>query len=345
MSENEKNEFQEEIIENEKPKKKFRINIHMILITIIVVILGVSAYKLIAWNKGETIKIDPNEDTSEFDVEVLDEILPLSSTGAEGHTYDDETTILILGDGDIAFSRDDENGLADKIATATNATVYNGAFPYVTLSTQNLAMIEQNYPDDIYSLSYIADAICTGDFSEIDRVTSTYHQDGNFTQDAVKQLKAVDYDNLDVIVIAYDAQDYFKGRSIENPNDDEERCTYVGSLKYAVRQIQKTYPYVRIVVSSLYYAPGTNPDGNTYDPDIENHGNGTISNYVYSQLQTCADLSITFVDNFYGTINQNNYTQYLDLEAGVDYIKLNDAGEQVLADRIAYAINKFPNDK
>lgn len=330
---------------NDNEKKKFKINIHVILISIIVIILGISAYKLVAWNKGEVIEIDPEADTSEFDVEVLDEILPLTNTAADGHVYDDETTILILGDGDLAFSRDDEFGLADKIAAATGATVYNGALPHVTLSTQNLAMIEQNYPDDIYSLSYIADAICTGDFSEIDRVTRTYHQDGNFTQDAVKQLKAVDYDNLDVIVIAYDAQDYFKCRSIENPNDDEERCTYVGSLKYAVRQIQRTYPYIRIVVSSMFYAPGKNADGSAYDPDIVNQGNGTISNYVYSQLQTCADLSISFVDNFYGTINQDNYTQYIDLEAEVDYIKLNDAGEQLLANRIAYAINKFPNDK
>ena len=329
----------------EKETKKFHINIHVVLIAIILIIFGISAYKLIMWNRGEAIILDPNEDTSEFDVEVLDEILPLTNSQAEGHVYDDETSILVLGNGTLSFTRDIEGGFADKIALAADATVYNGAFPYISLATRNLAMIEQNYPDDIYSLSYIADAICTGDFSEMDRVTETYHYDGNYTQEAVQTLKSVDYDNLDVIVIMYDAQDYFAGRSIQNPNDDEERCTYVGSLKYAVRQIQKTYPYIRIIVMSMFYTEGFNEDGSSYDPDVIDVGNGTISNYVYNQLQACSELSVSFVDNFYGTINQNNYSDYIYYEDGTDYIHINDAGQQLLANRLANVIKKFPNDK
>lgn len=331
--------------EKQKKNIKIKFNIHVILLSAIAVILAISGYKLYRWNHGEKLNIDPNADTSEFDVEVLDEILPLSNPQAEGHVYDDETTMLILGDGTISFSREDEYSFADRIADATGATVYNGSFPHVTLSTQNLAMIEQNYPDDIYSLSYIADAICTGDFSEMDRITETYHQDGNFTKEAVKELKAVDYDNLDVILIMYDARDYFMKRAIENPNDDEERCTYVGSLKYAVRQIQRTYPYVRIIVASSFYTKGFNDDGSEYDPDLVDQGNGTLSNYMYHQLQACADLSISFIDNFYGSINQDNFEQYIDYSTDADYILLNEAGQQLLAERIAYAVSKFPNDK
>ena len=74
--------------------------------------------------------------------------------------------------------------------------------------------------------------------SEIDRVTNTYHADGNYTQSAAKVLKSVDYDNLDVIVIMYDASDYFEARAIENPKDDEERCksmsaSYLQGYKYS----------------------------------------------------------------------------------------------------------------
>lgn len=328
-----------------KEKKKFHINIHIVLITIIVIIFGISVYKLWAWNHGEEIVINPDEDTSEFDVEVLDEILPIANNGADGHVYDDETTILLLGDGDLSFSRDEDNGLASYIAQATGATIYNGSFPYVSLASRNHHMIEQNYPDDIYSLPYLTDAICSGDFSEVDRITNEYHADGNFTQDAVKELKSIDYDNLDVIVIMYDAQDYFQGRAIENPEDDEERCTYVGALKYSIRRLQQTYPYIRIIVSSMFYKDGKNWDGSTFDPDLVDSGNGTISNYVYNQLQTCANLSVSFVDNFYGSINQNNYLDYTEEDPDFDYIKLNDKGRQVLANRIASAVDRFPNDK
>lgn len=338
-------ETSENVMEKETKPKKFRLNIHVILIAVIVIILGISGYKLLKWNHGETLEYDPNEDTSEFDVEALDELMPIAASAKENHVYDDETTVLLLGNGSLSFSRDDEFGLADRIADAANATVYNGSFPYVTLATRNLAMIEQNYPDDIYSLTYLADAICTGDFSEIDRVTNTYHADGNFTRDGVAELKAVDYENLDVIVIMYDAMDYFEKRAIENPLDDEERCTIVGSLNYSIRRIKEAYPYIRIIVSSPYYVEGIDGDGSTYDPDLRDIGNGTISNYVYNELNTAVDLSVSFLDNFYGTINQDNFSSYVEYDTEMDYIHLNENGEQALANRIAFAINAYPNDK
>lgn len=334
-----------EIEDSGKPKKKFRFNIHIVMITIIVVILGVSGFKLYSWNHGETIEYDPEEDTSEFDVEKLDEIIPIATNAGDGHTYDDETTVLLLGNGSLSFSRNEDFGLADRIADAAGVTVYNGSFPYVTLATKNLAMIEENYPDDIYSLSYIADAITTGDFTEIERVTGTYHEDGTLTKDGVSVLKSVDYDNLDVIVIMYDAMDYFEGRAIENPSDDEERCTIVGSLNYSIRKIKEAYPYIRIIVSSPFYVEGIDADGNVYDPDMVDAGNGTLSNYVYNELNTAVDLSVSFLDNFYGTINQDNYTSYVEYDTENGYIHLNDNGEQALANRIAYAIQEYPNDK
>lgn len=336
-------EESENVEEFEEKKKGFHINIHIILILMIVAVLGLSAYKLARWNHGEQIDIDPNEDTSEFDVEILDEIMPM--TPVEGHVYDDETTVLILGNGAMSITRMEENGLANKIAQSSGTTVYNASFPFVTLATRNLAMIEQNYPDDIYSLSYLADAMCSGDFAEIDRVTNTYHPDGGATIAAVQTLKSVDYDNLDVIVIAYDAMDYFEGRAIENPKDDEERCTIVGSLNYFVRKVHATYPYVRIIVSSLYYVEGVNADGSTYDPDTMDAGNGTLSNYLFNELNAASALSVSFLDNFYGTINHDNVKDLAYYDPEQKYIVLTEEGQQVLADRIAYAINKFPNDK
>ncbi len=343
-------EFEQENItseeETDEPAKKgFRINIHMILIAAIVLVLGISAYELIKWNKGERISLDPNEDTSMFDIEVLDELIPMAPDDYAGHTFDDETTVLLLGNGDLSMSREDEKGLDKLIADAAGVTVYNASFPYPTLATRNLAMIEQNYPDDIYSLTYLADAICTGDFSEIDRVTDKYHADGNFTQESVKVLKNVDYEKLDVIVIMYDPSDYFEGRAIENPKDDEERCTIVGSLNYSIRRIKQAYPYVRIIVSSIFYTDGVDAEGKAYDPDKVDSGNGTLSNYFYNELNTCTELSVSFLDNFYGTINQDNYSKYVDLSREADYIRLTDEGRKALAQRIAYAINKYPQDK
>jgi len=277
-------------------------------------------------------------------VEILDEIMPMV-TADSNHIYDDETMVLLLGNGDMCMSRYEDNALSKMIAEASGTTVYNGSFPDATLATQNIAMIEQNYPDDIYSLSYITDAICTGDFSEIDRITEKYHGDGNYTRESVNVLKNLDYDNLDVIVISYDAMDYFKRRSIENPNNDEERSTIVGSLNYSIRKLKERFPYTRIIVSSLYYVEGKQTDGTPYDPDVLDVGNGTLSNYFYNSLNATTGLSVSFLDNFYGTINQNNSTEYAYYDLDTGRIVLTDAGRQKLATRIAYAINLYPNDK
>ena len=60
------------------------LNLHIILIAAIVLIAGVAVYRLVRWNKG----VDINElnadleeiDPSEFDVETLDMIIPVSYT-------------------------------------------------------------------------------------------------------------------------------------------------------------------------------------------------------------------------------------------------------------------------
>ncbi len=145
--------------EPEDEKKGFRINIHVILIAAIVLVLGISVFELIQWNRGERITLDPNEDTSMFDIEVLDELIPMAPDDYAGHDFDDETTVLLLGNGDLSFSRVEDRGLDKMIADAAGVTVYNASFPYPTLATRNLAMIEKNYPDDIYSLTYLTDAI------------------------------------------------------------------------------------------------------------------------------------------------------------------------------------------
>lgn len=328
----------EEDLKPAKPKKKFRLNIHVIMILLILIILGVAVVKLLQWNKGTQIEIDPEADTSEFDVEALDSIMPLPPSMKEGHEYDDTLEILCLGN--EPFSADTgETGLAQRIAAQTGAVVYNGAFPASTLASKNLNFIEQNYPDDVFTLPYIAEAICSGDFSQMERIRNTYRPDGGTSAEAVDVLKnQVDYNSLDVICIMYDASDYTMQRSVENPLDPKERCSYAGALRYSVSLLQQAYPYVRIIVMSPYYCIGTYADGTNYDPGIVDMGNGDLTTYLLKEIEAAADVSVSILDNFYGSINQDNYKEYLDSEG---YYYLNDTGKALLATRFAEAYNMY----
>ena len=70
--------------------------IHIVFIALIVIIAGVSAFRLYRWNKGtrnpeaDIEQVDP----SEFDTETMDMILPMDGSLLEVHEDDGELTIL-----------------------------------------------------------------------------------------------------------------------------------------------------------------------------------------------------------------------------------------------------------
>lgn len=70
--------------EKQTGKLPFRINLHIVLLSAIVIIVVVCAYKLYKWNKGKPSDYDPNFQTTEFDVEVLDSIIPLAPDKKKG---------------------------------------------------------------------------------------------------------------------------------------------------------------------------------------------------------------------------------------------------------------------
>ena len=70
---------------------------------------------------------------------------------------------------------------------------------------------------------------------------------------------------------------------------------------------------------------------------IADLGNGTLSHYLQLQLDVCMDYGVSFIDNYYGTINEDNYHDYM-----YDYIHLNDEGRRLVASRISRVIGLAP---
>lgn len=100
-----------------KPEKRgvFLVNIQLILLGAIVLVIGFSAFRLYKWNKGTPSDYDPNYQTTDFDIETLDNLIPLAPDKREGYVDDGVTTILCLGDDPFSLERG-ENGLAEQIA-------------------------------------------------------------------------------------------------------------------------------------------------------------------------------------------------------------------------------------
>ena len=162
MGENQdKNTLQEENMTDlsesvAEPKKRSGLlaNIQFILLAAIVFVIGFSAYRLYKWNKGTPSDYDPNYQTTDFDIEVMDNLIPLAPDKREGYVDDGVTTILCLGDDPFSLERG-ENGLAEQIAKKTGATVYNGSFTGTTMAAQ-FASYNDGYILDAFSFSYLS---------------------------------------------------------------------------------------------------------------------------------------------------------------------------------------------
>ena len=317
-----------------KQEKQFRLNIHLILLAVIVLIVIFCAVKLYIWNKGVPSDYDPNRQTTDFDTEAMDYIIPLAPDKLEGREDDGVTTILCLGDDPFSLDQG-SGGLAEQIAAKTGATVYNGSFTGTTMAVQ-FEDYNDGYILDAFAFVNVAKSLASGNFDLLSTAAS-YSFDQAFPQ-TVSTLESIDMNTLDMICIMYDGSDYINRRPCEDPNHPDNPQTYTGALRSGIQAIQEAWPHIRIVVMSHTFCHNVNEEGNFENGDRVDLGNGTLSHYLQKELDTTSELGVSFIDNFYGSINEDNYLDYM-----TDYIHFNDAGRELLATRFAECI--FPKEK
>lgn len=317
-----------------KKEKPFRLNIHLILLAVIALIVIFCAVKLYIWNKGVPSDYDPNRQTTDFDTEAMDYIIPLAPDKLEGREDDGVTTILCLGDDPFSLDQG-PGGLAEQIAAKTGATVYNGSFTGTTMAVQ-FEDYNDGYILDAFAFVNVAKSLASGNF-DLMRTAASYSFDQAFPQ-TVSTLESIDMNTLDMICIMYDGSDYINRRPCEDPNHPDNPQTYTGALLSGVQAIQEAWPHIRIVVMSHTFCHNVNAEGNFENGDRVDLGNGTLSHYLQKELDTTSELGVSFIDNFYGSINEDNYLDYM-----TDYIHFNDAGRELLATRFAECI--FPKEK
>jgi len=316
-----------------KQEKQFRLNIHLILLAVIVLIIIFCAVKLYIWNKGVPSDYDPNRQTTDFDTEAMDYIIPLAPDKLEGREDDGVTTILCLGDDPFSLDQG-SGGLAEQIAAKTGATVYNGSFTGTTMAVQ-FEDYNDGYILDAFAFVNVAKSLASGNFDLLSTAAS-YSFDQAFPQ-TVSTLESIDMNSLDMICIMYDGSDYINRRPCEDPNHPDNPQTYTGALRSGIQAIQEAWPHIRIVVMSHTFCHSIDENGNFQNGDRTDLGHGTLSHYLQKELDATMDVSVSFIDNFYGSINEDNYLDYM-----TDYIHFNDAGRELLAQRFADCL--FPQE-
>ena len=314
---------------DKRKKTEIFVIANVVLLLAIVLIALFSVFKLMKWNKGQKVVLDPNASSSEYDVEVLDQVFLQPASDLEGHKDDGKETILCLGNDPFSDDTTD-SGMTGMIAKKTGATVYNAAFPSSTVAIKN-ATFDNSYPIDMYSFFYVSQFIAKNDFSAMEQLAPTMGNDQYVK--SVDTLKSVDFNNVDMIVIMYDGQDYLNGNTCYDPNNDANPQTYSGAYDSGIKAIHKKYPFIRIVVMSLTYCLAYDKDGKMIDADNEDLGDGKLSTYLVKLIDVCEDCGVTMIDNYYGTIDADNYKDYL-----TDNIHLNKKARDYITDHFVKVV-------
>lgn len=320
---------------------KKKINFHYITLGIAAIIILIVAVKLIVWNKGIQDDTVITSEDSDFDVEVMDYILPLHPSLLEDHEDDGVTTVLCLGNSPFSDDRNAENNLTRLMEQelGENAKVYNGSFKD-SYMTAMLPTFSEEHINDAFSFYWVSTVLAVDNDQVLDRALNAMEEVPSDVQESVDLIKSIDMNEIDVIAIMYDGNDYLAGRKTldsENPTDIR---TFTGALAAGIQLFQQTYPHVRIMVMSPTYAYGLDEDGEYVSSDMMNYGMGSLATYAILESDICYENSVSYIDNIYGSVNANNADKYL-----LDYIHLNEKGRQLVAERFAECLNLYQGMK
>lgn len=330
---------------NEPPRKKgFRINTHMILLAMVVVVFAVIFFRFKNW--GQFISQDEikeniegtYDDTLDLIVSLTDEdgkVIPLDTS--------DGLSIVAFGNSPFADDRDSEDNLANIIAEMTGATVYNCSIGSSYLAAEWPIFSAADRPRDAYTFYWLA--LLAGQAGNDQMFIEAEQALGDaFPEDAqaaLDTLRSIDFSTVDVIAIMYDAYDYLIGHAMYNDENPTDIMQFTGNLEAGIEYLQSVYPHIRIIVMSPTYAFSNEVDenGEYISSDIVRYGRDVLSTYVIKEYSSCASRQVTFIDNLYGTVTEDNAKEYL-----IDNIHLNVEGRKKVAERFVYALNYFNKD-
>ncbi|WP_292145609.1 hypothetical protein, partial [Butyrivibrio sp.] len=112
-------------------------------------------------------------------------------------------------------------------------------------------------------------------------------------------------------VIFYNAQDYLNLRVGMNPDNDSDPVTFSGALNAGIKLIQEKYPFIRIVCMSFPMCYAYDSSGQLVSGDRYDFGNGKLTTYLQFMIDVSGATGVSFVDNYYGTIHEDNSSTWL----------------------------------
>lgn len=332
-------EESEEEEEESLEKTGFRINMHIVVLATGIIVFSIIVYRIFNWGNFISQEDIFSDGPGTYHAETLDNFIPLMDEDGNLIPLDhsDGLTIVTFGNAPFADDRDSENNLAKLIAERTDATVYNCSISGSYLAADSTDFDAEISPMDVYGFYWlIVTAFGYNDYYYKVAAESLGENIPPEAAEVIETLKSIDFNTVDAIIIMYDATDYLMGHPMSNDEYDKDISCFTGNLAAGIDILQQTFPHIRIIVMSPSYAFAIDENGEYISSDVQQNRYGVLSSYSILEGSACFSMGVTFVDNLYGSITEDNASEYLS-----DNLHLNLSGRRLIADRAAHALFYF----
>lgn len=316
------------------------LNVHVFFALVMIIVIGLVAYRFTHWGQRVS-QSDIFKDGQGSYNDSWDSILPLTDENGQ-MVITDASNIVLFGNAPFADDRDSSDSLANLIAKETGANVYNCSISGSYLAAQELNFDPTVAAMDAYCLYWLV-SLATG--APIDNYyVQAAEQLGDKTpadaEEVINTLKTLDFNTIDTVAIMYDATDYLLGNPMYNDDNHTDPTQFTGNLEASLDVLQSLYPQIRIIVMSPTYAYAVDENGDYVSSDMYIYNNrDVLSTYVIKECYSANLHSVSFMDNLYGSITEDNAKEYL-----TDNLHLNVKGRKLIAKRFEYFLNYYAKD-
>lgn len=313
------------------------LNVHVFFALVMIIVIGLVAYRFTHWGQRVSQSDIFKDGQGSYD-DSWDSILPLTDENGQ-MVITDASNIVLFGNAPFADDRDSSDSLANLIAKETGANVYNCSISGSYLAAQELNFDPTVAAMDAYCLYWLV-SLATG--APIDNYyVQAAEQLGDKTpadaEEVINTLKTLDFNTIDTVAIMYDATDYLLGNPMYNDDNPTDPTQFTGNLEASLDVLQSLYPQIRIIVMSPTYAYAVDENGDYVSSDMYIYNNrDVLSTYVIKECYSANVHSVSFMDNLYGSITEDNAKEYL-----TDNLHLNVKGRKLIAKRFEYFLNYY----
>lgn len=238
--------------------------------------------------------------------------------------------IVTFGDSVFGEVRD-ETAIPSQLGLLLDKKVYNAALGGTCMARQDIDG-QKGSSWDFLSFAGLAKAAWAGDFG-VQQATRLWESNTEYFPEVIDGLEAVDFSQVEMVLIQQGLNDYHAGTPIENPEAPYDEYTFLGALRGGVQALRKVNPELRIVLVTPTYTWYLDT-GQTCEE--MNQGGGVLEAYVEAELLAAAELGIEIIDVYHDFLPHETWEDWMRYSR--DGLHPNELGREKLAQKIAEAL-------